>query len=102
MTMGVLNINLEIDFRESDARKEAAYQFFVDDYDISVVQLPIGDFLFDKKVVFEYKTANDFISSVIDGRVFRQSKRMQQYPFHYVMMVGNVFDEIEFASISIQ
>lgn len=94
MRKEVLNINLEIDFRESDTRKEAAYQFFIDDYDISVVQLPIGDFLFDKKVVFEYKTANDFISSVIDGRVFRQSKRMQQYSFHYIIVVGNVFEEI--------
>ena len=88
-------MNLEIDNRESDSRKESAYQYFCDDYDISVVQLPIGDFLFDKKVVFEYKTANDFINSVIDGRVFRQSKRMQQYPYHYVIVVGSVFDEIK-------
>ena len=86
---------LEIDNREKDTRRESAYQFFVDDYDISVTQLPIGDFLFEKKIVFEYKTANDMISSIMDGRIFRQSKRMQQYPHHFVIVVGNVFQEIK-------
>ena len=94
----VLYINLEIDVRESDSRKENAHQFFLNNgftkEEISVKQLPIGDFLFDKKVVFEYKTATDLISSIMDSRVFRQSKRMQQYPFHYIIVVGNVFDEI--------
>ena len=87
-------MNLEIDNRESESRRESAYQFFCDDYNISVTQLPIGDFLFDKKIVFEYKTANDMINSIMDGRIFRQSKRMQQYPFHYIIVVGSVFDEI--------
>lgn len=91
-------MNLEIDVRESDSRKESAHQFFLNKgfkkEQISVKQLPIGDFLFDKKVVFEYKTANDLISSIIDSRVFRQSKRMQQYPYHFIIVVGNVFDEI--------
>ena len=85
---------LEIDNREKDTRRESAYQFFCDDYDISVTQLPIGDFLFDKKVIFEYKTANDMINSIMDGRIFRQSKRMQQYPHHFVVVVGDVFKEI--------
>lgn len=91
-------MKLEIDVRESDRRKESAHQFFLnngfDKEDISVVQLPIGDFLFDKKVIFEYKTPNDFINSVMDSRVFRQSKRMQQYPYHYIIIAGNVFEEI--------
>lgn len=91
-------MNLEIDARESDRRKESAHQFFLsngfDKENISVKQLPIGDFIFDKKVCFEYKTANDMINSIIDGRIFRQSKRMQQYPYHYIIVVGNVFEEI--------
>ena len=89
-------MKLEIDVRESDSRKESAYRFFVGkNYDVEVRQLPIGDFIFDKKLVFEYKTANDMISSIMDGRVFKQSKRMRQYPFHYVIVVGNVFSEIK-------
>jgi len=87
-------LKLEIDNREDERRRESAYQFFCDDYDVSVKQLPIGDFLFDKKVVFEFKTANDMINSIMDSRIFRQSKRMQQYPHHFIVVVGNVFDEI--------
>lgn len=88
-------IELKIDARESDSRKEGAYQFFsFKSYDVSVKQLPVADFVFDDKVVFEWKEPNDFIKSVMDGRVFRQSKKMQQYPFHFVIIVGSVPDEI--------
>lgn len=89
-------MELEIDVREKDSRKESAYQFFVNkDYNVSVRQLPIGDYIFDKKIAFEWKTANDMIQSIMDGRVFKQAKRMRQYPYHYVIVVGNVFDEIK-------
>lgn len=61
---------------------------------LEIDQLVIGDYIFDKKVCFEYKTANDFIGSIIDGRVFKQSRNMQQYPFSYVVVVGDVAKEI--------
>lgn len=86
---------LEIDVRESSVRKESAFQFFTGkSYDVSVKQIPIGDFLFDKKVVFEWKEPNDMINSIMDGRVFKQSKRMKQYPKSFVIVVGDVFQEI--------
>ena len=56
--------------------------------------LPVGDFVFDNKVIFEYKTSSDIISSIIDGRVFRQVEKMKQYPFSYVIIVGNVAETI--------
>lgn len=61
---------------------------------LEIDQLIVGDYIFDNKVVFEYKTANDFIGSVINGRVFKQSRNMQQYPFSYVVIVGDVAKEI--------
>lgn len=89
-------MKLQIDARESGERRERAYSFYKDlNVQSEVKQLPIGDFLFDKKVVFEYKTANDFISSVKNNRIFKQCKRMQQYPFPFVIVVGNVFDRIK-------
>lgn len=89
-------MELEIDVREKTSRKESAYQFFINkDYDVSVRQLLIGDYIFDKKIVYEWKTASDMIQSIMDGRVFKQAKRMRQYPYHYVIVVGNVFDEIK-------
>ena len=82
-------MKLQIDNRESNNRIHSACQFFTD-YQIEVGSFPVGDFIFDDRVVFEYKTANDIISSIIDGRVFRQVERMKQYPFNYVIVVGNV------------
>lgn len=87
-------MKLQIDSRESKARINSAIEFFSENYDIEVDTLPVGDFIFSKKVCFEYKTANDMISSIIDNRIFRQVERMKQYPFHYVIVVGNVADTI--------
>ena len=87
-------VKLCIDNRESNTRISSACQFFEDNYDIEVDSYPVGDFIFDNKVCFEYKTANDVISSIIDGRVFRQVEKMKQYPFSYVIIVGNVAQTI--------
>lgn len=87
-------MKLQIDNRESNTRISSACQFFGENYDIEVGSYPVGDFIFDNKVVFEYKTAPDIVSSIIDGRVFRQVERMKQYPFHYVIVVGNVAEHI--------
>ena len=85
---------LKIDNRESKTRISSASQYFSDSYKIETDSYPVGDFIFDDKVCFEYKTAPDIISSIIDGRVFRQVERMKQYPFSYVVVVGNVAEEI--------
>ena len=83
-------VKLSIDNRESKSRIQSATQFFQNKYSIETGSYPVGDFIFDNKVCFEYKTANDIISSIIDKRVFRQVERMKQYPFSYVIVVGNV------------
>lgn len=83
-------MKLQIDNRESKSRINSAIEFFSDNYEIETNSYPVGDYIFDGKVVFEYKTANDMISSIIDNRVFRQVEKMKQYPFHYVIVVGDV------------
>lgn len=83
-------VKLNIDNRESNTRIDSACQYFNEEYEIKVDTLPIGDFVFDNKVCFEYKTANDVISSIIDGRIFRQAEKMKQYPYSYIIIVGDV------------
>lgn len=83
-------MKLQIDNREDNKRIESARQFFNDNYSIETDNYPVGDFIFDGKVCFEYKTADDIISSIIDGRVFRQAEKMKQYPFSYIIIVGDV------------
>lgn len=86
-------MNIKIDNRESNTRINSACQYF-HEYDIEVGSYPVGDYIFEDKVCFEYKTAPDIVSSIIDGRVFRQVERMKQYPWSYVIVVGNVADTI--------
>ena len=86
-------MKIRIDNREDKRRIKSAEKFFKN-HELSIETLTVGDYVFDDKVCFEYKRADDFIGSIIDGRVFKQARNMQQYPFSYVLIVGNVAKEI--------
>ena len=86
-------MKLVIDNREDNKRINSATRFF-ETYTVKTEQLPIGDYVFEDKIVFEYKTPSDMINSIMDGRIFKQAYNMKQYPFSYVIIVGNVADEI--------
>lgn len=102
-------MNIKIDNRENKKRIASCVQFFtgkkystkkenqvyVGENVVHVEQLVVGDYIFDDKVCFEYKTSSDFIKSVMNGRVFKQAKYIQQYPFCYVIIVGNIAKEIQ-------
>ncbi len=102
-------MNISVDNREDKSRISSFIKKFTNqEYNISneiqsyhglnnhvhVKTLAIGDYLFENKVVFEFKTPSDIINSIMDGRVFRQAKNMKQYPYSFVIVVGNVAEEI--------
>ena len=100
-------MNIKVDAREDKSRISSFVKFFTGkDYSKDVTEyhgnlnhvfiqnLPIGDYLFEDKVIFEYKTPSDAINSTIDGRIFRQSQNMLQYPYSFVLIAGNVAEEI--------
>lgn len=83
-----------VDSREQK-RINQAKEYFTDnkelktDYTVIQKELPTGDYVFDGKVVFEYKTQSDFISSITDGRVFNEAiKQSETYPYHFVIIQG--------------
>lgn len=87
-----------IDSREKQ-RKYDAYSFYKNNKHIDkayIGTLPTGDYIFydnpkkvEHGVVFEYKTIEDFVKSIIDNRVFNQSiDQNQQFLYHYVIIVG--------------
>ncbi len=41
------------------------------------INLPVGDYLLSKRVCAERKTTNDFLQSLIDGRLFNQIKELK-------------------------
>ena len=52
--------------------------------------LEVGDYIFDNKVVFEFKTISDFVSSIQDNRVFNEAiNQAENFDYHYVIIQGD-------------
>ena len=62
---------------------------------VEIKRLPIGDYIVAHETVVERKSINDLISSIFDGRLFDQCKRLtENFKFPVILIEGNV-DEIE-------
>jgi Fanconi anemia group M protein len=44
---------------------------------VKVLPLKVGDFICSERVCVERKTGNDFISSIVDGRLFQQAEELR-------------------------
>ena len=81
---------VRIDNHERKRINKATKFYEEKDCTVSVEQLETGDFVFEDKVAFEYKTYGDMFSSIMDGRVFDEAQRqIEKYPYHFVIIVGN-------------
>jgi len=85
-----------IDSREQ-SRIPIATEYFKDNgYEVTVQELPTGDYLFNDKVVMEFKTWGDFMSSITDGRLWNETiKQMENYHIHFVVIHGTNRDYLE-------
>ena len=80
---------LIIDSREKDRKALAKSYFESQGYNVEIKELPTGDYLFNDKVVMEFKLWNDFMSSIVDGRLWNESqKQMENYDIHFVVIHG--------------
>ena len=61
--------------------------------DLEFKQLKVADFI-SKGIAIERKTVNDFISSMLDKRIFRQLEEIKQYPRHFLIIEGIEEQEI--------
>lgn len=92
----MMDIVCMIDSREQ-SRIPYAKQFF-NKYNPVVSELTTGDYIFKNidtgdEVCFEYKKMDDFISSVINGRIFEQTKRMnEQFNWNFIIIDGDIED----------
>lgn len=78
-----------IDSRETHRIDIATEYFESHGYKVSVKELPTGDYLFNNKVVFEFKTWADFMSSITDGRLWNETqKQMENFDIHFVVIHG--------------
>ena len=80
---------ITIDSREQNRIKPAKTYFENEGYEVKIQELTTGDYLFNDKVVMEFKTWPDFISSITDGRLWNETiKQMETYPIHFVVIHG--------------
>ena len=45
---------------------------------VKILPLKVGDFICSERVCVERKTGDDFISSIVDGRLFEQAEELKE------------------------
>ena len=81
---------VQIDSREQSRIKTAKEYYERQGLDVEICELEIGDYLFDNKVVFEFKTISDFVASIQDSRVFNEAiNQAETFDYHYVIIQGD-------------
>ena len=59
---------------------------------VKVIQLPVGDYLVSDRIAIERKSDNDFVNSIIDGRLFQQAGELiKNFSRPVVIVEGNDF-----------
>ena len=82
-------MQVKIDSREQKRIPIAKEYYESQGLNVSIEELSTGDYLFDNKVVMEFKTFGDFFASITDGRLWNESqKQMENYPIHFVVIHG--------------
>ena len=68
----------------------------IENVDVQVRRLSIGDYQVNNRVIVERKTLKDFAVSIIDGRLFKQTIRLANSSFNGVLILeGTVSDAVE-------
>jgi fanconi anemia group M protein len=86
-------LKLIVDSREPDASLVSLLRNL--DLEVEVKELASGDFILseEKGIVVERKTAQDFLNSIFDKRLFSQVAKMKaDYESTIVIIEGDVFD----------
>lgn len=80
---------VKVDYRERKRLEQAEEYYTSKNHSFESCRLSTGDFVFDDKVVFEYKTYSDLFNSINTHRVFDEALRQAEaYPYHFVIIVG--------------
>ncbi len=85
-------IRVVVDDREPAETVLAALQR-MPEVEAIVSRLPVGDYQVDDECLIERKTVSDFAASIVDGRLFRQARRLAgASPLCAVILEGRASD----------
>jgi ERCC4-type nuclease len=83
-------MKIQISDKELSRIKSATSYYEQQGHEVTTENLQIGDYIFDDKVVFEFKTIPDFVASIQDNRVFNEAiNQAEAYDYHYVIIQGD-------------
>ncbi len=66
----------------------------IEDIELSVQRLSMGDYQIDNRLIVERKTLKDFIISIIDGRLFKQMIRLANSDSKSVLILEGTASDI--------
>ena len=83
-------MKIQISDKEQSRIKTATEYYKQQGHEVTTENLEIGDYIFDNKVVFEFKTISDFVYSIQDNRVFNEAiNQAENFDYHYVIIQGD-------------
>ena len=89
-----MNDTVYIDSRETEKRKKRAERLWGEE-NIEIKKMKCGDYVY-KDVGIEFKTVDDFIGSIRDGRIYRQAVSLDEtFRKHYIIIYGNVTETLD-------
>ncbi|WP_048187497.1 DEAD/DEAH box helicase [Methanococcus voltae] len=74
-----------------DTRERGVGRYFLDKANVEFKTLEIGDYILSDRVAIERKTADDFESSIIDKRLFKQLGDLKKYEKPLLIIEGDEF-----------
>ena len=94
MTKNKLPIHIIADDRECKSEVIASL-LRIENVDVNIRRLPMGDYKIENRVIVERKTLKDFAVSTIDGRLFKQMTRLANSNSKSVLILeGMVSDTV--------
>lgn len=92
-TGSITMIKLQCDIREDRDRVDTIHSLFKDIVTIEQTQIAVGDYVFyndENKVLFavEWKTYEDYVSSIKNGHLQSQLNDMDAYEHSYLIVTG--------------
>ena len=86
---------VQISDKEQDRIKSASDYYHEQGLTVEVSNLEIGDYIFsnnEDRVVFEFKTIPDYISSINDGRLWNEAiNQAETFNYHFIMIYGDLY-----------
>lgn len=93
MKIGPISIGIVADHRERKSRVIEVLRGY-ENVTVNIRTLTLGDYVVDDLFLFERKTLADFISSIIDGRIFRQGVRLASSSLRSVLILEGTSESI--------